>query len=154
MPQHRSCPLRVRKCLIAAAPTATYHRLIVCACVEVPEQSTSSVLCALASTILIVLARAARLYHVSWLIRLSAGRELPQEEAWRSAADSEAIDSVEGALLDDMNTPQAIAALSGPLKAMNELLHTKKGKKVRVPPSSLICIAYQEYSMNAPSQRS
>ena len=45
---------------------------------------------------------------------------------------TEARDAVESALLDDLNTPQAIAALSAPLKAMNELLFTKKGKKVLV----------------------
>lgn len=33
------------------------------------------------------------------------------------------------ALADDLNTPLAIAALSAPLKAINDLLHTKKGRK-------------------------
>lgn len=33
--------------------------------------------------------------------------------------------------MDDLNTPQAVAALSEPLKATNDLLFTKKGKKVR-----------------------
>lgn len=33
------------------------------------------------------------------------------------------------ALSDDLNTPVAVAALSAPLKLMNDLLHTKKGKK-------------------------
>jgi cysteinyl-tRNA synthetase len=33
------------------------------------------------------------------------------------------------ALADDMNTPLAVAALSAPLKAMNDLLHTKAGRK-------------------------
>jgi cysteinyl-tRNA synthetase len=32
------------------------------------------------------------------------------------------------ALADDLNTPSAVAALSGPLKAANDLVHTKKGK--------------------------
>ncbi|KAL4431628.1 hypothetical protein ABPG77_001470 [Micractinium sp. CCAP 211/92] len=36
---------------------------------------------------------------------------------------------VEAALADDFNTPLAIAAFSAPLKAANDLLHTKKGKK-------------------------
>ena len=31
-----------------------------------------------------------------------------------------------GALSDDLNTPLAVAAFSAPLKAMNDLLHTKK----------------------------
>ncbi len=30
---------------------------------------------------------------------------------------------------DDLNTPQTLSALSAPLKAMNDLLSTKKGKK-------------------------
>ncbi|GAB4823355.1 hypothetical protein N2152v2_010401 [Parachlorella kessleri] len=33
------------------------------------------------------------------------------------------------ALSDDLNTPLAVAALSSPLKLVNDLLHTKKGKK-------------------------
>jgi cysteinyl-tRNA synthetase len=33
------------------------------------------------------------------------------------------------ALADDLNTPAAVAALSAPLKAANDLVHTKKGKK-------------------------
>lgn len=33
------------------------------------------------------------------------------------------------ALADDLNTPLTVAALSGPLKAVNDLLTTKKGKK-------------------------
>lgn len=32
-------------------------------------------------------------------------------------------------MCDDLNTPQAISALSAPLKAANDLLSTKKGKK-------------------------
>lgn len=32
-------------------------------------------------------------------------------------------------LLDDFNTPAAVSALSGPLKSLNDLLHTKAGKK-------------------------
>ncbi|EIE25292.1 tRNA synthetase class I (C) family protein [Coccomyxa subellipsoidea C-169] len=39
------------------------------------------------------------------------------------------LKSVEASLCDDLNTPQAFAALSEPLKTMNDLLHTKKGKK-------------------------
>jgi cysteinyl-tRNA synthetase len=33
---------------------------------------------------------------------------------------------VRSALCDDLNTPQVVSALSGPLKALNDLLHTKK----------------------------
>ena len=36
------------------------------------------------------------------------------------------INSVQAALCDDLNTPQAIALLSEPLKMLNDLLHTKK----------------------------
>ncbi|GFH29518.1 uncharacterized protein HaLaN_28194, partial [Haematococcus lacustris] len=32
-------------------------------------------------------------------------------------------------LLDDLNTPAALAALSAPLKAINDLLSTKAGRK-------------------------
>ena len=52
-------------------------------------------------------------------------------------AERDAMHTVEQALLDDLNTPQAIAALSAPLKAMNELLFTKKGKKVRTTPPAV-----------------
>lgn len=34
-------------------------------------------------------------------------------------------------MCDDLNTPLALAALSAPLKAMNDLLSTKKGKKAK-----------------------
>jgi cysteinyl-tRNA synthetase len=37
--------------------------------------------------------------------------------------------AVATALLDDLNTPSAVAALSAPLKAINDLLFTKAGKK-------------------------
>ena len=44
-----------------------------------------------------------------------------------SPADpQEIVSSVEAALSDDLNTPQAIALLSEPLKNLNDLLHTKK----------------------------
>jgi hypothetical protein len=46
---------------------------------------------------------------------------------------AEAWSIVEGALLDDVNTPMAIAALSEPLKSLNELLTVKKKKKARNP---------------------
>ncbi len=36
------------------------------------------------------------------------------------------LKSVEASLCDDLNTPQAFAALSEPLKTLNDLLHTKK----------------------------
>lgn len=37
--------------------------------------------------------------------------------------------AVSAALGDDLNTPLAVAALSAPLKCINDLLTTKKGKK-------------------------
>ncbi len=36
------------------------------------------------------------------------------------------VAAVEAALCDDLNTPQAVALLSEPLKTLNDLLHTKK----------------------------
>jgi cysteinyl-tRNA synthetase len=36
---------------------------------------------------------------------------------------------VVSALLDDLNTPAALAELSAPLKAINDLLTTKAGRK-------------------------
>jgi cysteinyl-tRNA synthetase len=38
--------------------------------------------------------------------------------------------SVNAGMNDDLNTPQVAAALSTPLKVMNELLHTKKVSKI------------------------
>lgn len=44
-----------------------------------------------------------------------------------SGAEGEALlAEVVAALSDDLNTPLAVAALSAPLKLMNDLLHTKK----------------------------
>ena len=42
---------------------------------------------------------------------------------------SEVLQRVHHGMCDDLNTPQALSALSAPLKAMNDLLGTKKGKK-------------------------
>ncbi len=39
------------------------------------------------------------------------------------------LQQVHQGMCDDLNTPIALAALSAPLKAMNDLLSTKKGKK-------------------------
>lgn len=41
----------------------------------------------------------------------------------------EVLEEVQAALADDFNTPQAIAAFSAPLKAANDLLHTKKASR-------------------------
>ena len=45
------------------------------------------------------------------------------------AAGGEILREVHAALGDDLNTPLAVAALSAPLKAVNDLVCTKKGKK-------------------------
>ncbi len=41
------------------------------------------------------------------------------------------MQQVHQGMCDDLNTPLALAALSAPLKAMNDLLSTKKGKKAK-----------------------
>ena len=53
----------------------------------------------------------------------------PAELAMAMAADLPT--AVATALDDDLNTPQALAALSAPLKAANDLLSTKQGRKAR-----------------------
>ena len=50
------------------------------------------------------------------------------------------VSSVEAALCDDLNTPQAIALLSEPLKSLNDLLHTKK-VKAHASAAVLLCLA-------------
>ena len=47
----------------------------------------------------------------------------PEEDSSESQG---IVKSVQAALCDDLNTPQAIASLSEPLKTLNDLLHTKK----------------------------
>jgi len=58
-----------------------------------------------------------------------AGAEvLRQAEANSTSASASAdvLSAVESALCDDLNTPQAIALLSEPLKTLNDLMHTRK----------------------------
>lgn len=55
----------------------------------------------------------------------AAAAELPSSRGEGAAVVAEAT----AALLDDLNTPAAVAALSGPLKAVNDLLTTKAGRK-------------------------
>lgn len=43
----------------------------------------------------------------------------------------ELMQKVHQGMCDDLNTPQAISALSAPLKTMNDLLSTKKGRKAK-----------------------
>ena len=52
------------------------------------------------------------------------------EESSQEARDI--MEAVEAALCDDLNTPQAVALLSEPLKKLNDLLHTKKVRAVPV----------------------
>lgn len=52
----------------------------------------------------------------------------PSDEA---SASAEALrGGFHDAMSDDLNTPKAVAALSEPLKLMNDLMHTKKVKLV------------------------
>eukprot|EP00884_Botryococcus_braunii_P014114 jgi/Botrbrau1/22703/Bobra.0132s0042.1 len=44
---------------------------------------------------------------------------------------SQVLQAVRDALLDDLNTPVAISELSAPLKSLNDLLHTKAGRKAK-----------------------
>ena len=55
----------------------------------------------------------------------------------------ELLNQVRIALADDLNTPAAIAALSSPLKTVNDLLHTRKGRKT---PNRLYILASFEYA--------
>lgn len=59
-----------------------------------------------------------------------AGEQVPTEETCQRDATPDLWQAVQAALLDDLSTPMAIATLSEPLKAMNDLMFTKKGKKV------------------------
>ncbi|GAQ86158.1 cysteinyl-tRNA synthetase [Klebsormidium nitens] len=43
----------------------------------------------------------------------------------------------EDSMSDDLNTPKAVAALSEPLKLMNDLMHTKKGRKDKARTANL-----------------
>jgi cysteinyl-tRNA synthetase len=61
---------------------------------------------------------------------------------------SEAWDAVQGFLYDDLNTPRAIAALSEPLKSMNDLLFTKEGKKVCI--QSKACFVSESLGRDLP----
>ena len=49
---------------------------------------------------------------------------------------------VQAGLTDDLNTPVAVAALSGALKAMNDLLHTKQVGRIcgEVLVCSMVCV--------------
>eukprot|EP00775_Hariotina_reticulata_P013671 gene13671-13793_t len=47
----------------------------------------------------------------------------------KTGAGGELLSAVVEGLLDDVNTPQCVSVFSGPLKAINDLLTTKAGKK-------------------------
>jgi hypothetical protein len=63
----------------------------------------------------------------------AAGGEGEQAEAGAAGSKeaTELLAAVVTALLDDLNTPSAVAALSAPLKTINDLLFTKAGKKAK-----------------------
>lgn len=68
---------------------------------------------------------------------VGAGEEVVMEQAEAAMQMGEgftadAWGAVRACLLDDLNTPAAIAVLSEPLKMMNELLVVKKKKPVRL----------------------
>ena len=71
-----------------------------------------------------------RVYYVHQTLADAEGALLSSDacsSAPEHSSDSQGIiRSVEAALSDDLNTPQAIALLSEPLKSLNDLLHTKK----------------------------
>ena len=85
-------------------------------------------------------AASARLFYM-WQALADAGAELEGEEGKVAATKAEsdvvagcglggaALASARAALADDLGTPAALAALSAPLKAANDLVHTKKGRK-------------------------
>lgn len=57
------------------------------------------------------------------------GVESIESGAGEQEPGSGVVSEAFAALADDLNTPVAVATLSAPLKAVNDLLHTKKGKK-------------------------
>ena len=56
------------------------------------------------------------------------GQAAMQAAAEGAGAPAPLLHEVHAALLDDLNTPAAVAALSTPLKEINDLLHTKKAR--------------------------
>ena len=62
---------------------------------------------------------------------MCAGEQVPTLEHWQADGLPAAAEQIQQSLLDDMNTPQAMAAVSEPLKVLNDMLFTKKGRKVR-----------------------
>jgi cysteinyl-tRNA synthetase len=59
----------------------------------------------------------------------------------RWAGAEEMVAEARVALVDDLNTPSVVASLSAPLKAINDLIHTKKGKKA--PGRMVELVGYQ-----------
>lgn len=60
---------------------------------------------------------------------------------------SEALAAFESALCDDLNTPEALGALAPLLTDMNELLHTRKGRKAKHRLSHLAAMLHAARSM-------
>ncbi|KAK9804172.1 hypothetical protein WJX73_008335 [Symbiochloris irregularis] len=58
----------------------------------------------------------------------TAARQASEEQAGKGPG-SEALEASQKAMCDDLNTPEVLAQLAGLLKEMNDLLHTKKGRK-------------------------
>lgn len=59
----------------------------------------------------------------------AAASTAASEVALGAGAGGALLSEVLQALADDLNTPSAVSALSGPLKTINDLLTTKAGKK-------------------------
>jgi cysteinyl-tRNA synthetase len=61
----------------------------------------------------------------------ATGRAAPpaKKGVGSEAVGLELVAAVLGGLCDDLNTPQSVSALSAPLKAINDLLTTKAGRK-------------------------
>jgi cysteinyl-tRNA synthetase len=59
----------------------------------------------------------------------AAGPAAAGSKGAEAAVGLELLSAVLAALCDDLNTPQGVSALSAPLKAINDLLTTKAGRK-------------------------
>eukprot|EP00193_Tetraselmis_chui_P016857 CAMPEP_0177793436 /NCGR_PEP_ID=MMETSP0491_2-20121128/25072_1 /TAXON_ID=63592 /ORGANISM="Tetraselmis chuii, Strain PLY429" /LENGTH=574 /DNA_ID=CAMNT_0019315947 /DNA_START=148 /DNA_END=1872 /DNA_ORIENTATION=- len=82
-----------------------------------------------------------RVYYLYQTI-LDADAILSEADAVSDSADGGPVEAaVAAALLDDLNTAVAVAALSEPLKSMNDLLYTKKGRKAKGRLESLAALS-------------
>ena len=71
------------------------------------------------------------------VMRDSPASALDSELGSLSQGSNSIVAAVEAALCDDLNTPQAVALLSEPLKTLNDLLHTKKVRCLDQSPTCL-----------------